>query len=1558
MSVRTFRHDCQYVSRATALRLVPIFLVIFIALAPRPAQAMQALMADMLTPYQSPVSKLDKNCALCHADWNGRETRNNLGVAYYIFGSTTTNSTTSIFALLDPDKDGINTTTELTNSQSANLPSNSTRWMPGLPDKDGDGCVNLYSRSDENGMPLVATTIVSYGYVNGPQGPITYGPKGWDIDDNDSGQGCNTMTAWPTNATPGSTFTTPGSTTDSTAPGQITNLRASSLASGQLPLTWTAVADDGTSGVAAYEYDLRYTTESLALAKSTCGGGSSPCKVRLATDWSLMWDQADSDIDNTLGYYLGKSGGTLTSALGAWNSGAANTPLMRALYEPLPGSPSATETFTIQTTGIAHPTNVITNGITYWLSIRTGDGVLKPTHVETPTGFAENISSVSNIVAITAGSSGAAISSYSNNNGLPINNVLANAITVNGYGLDSTNAAKMVLVNTSGTVIATAATVSYSGSTAATATFYCPVAAGTYTLEARTSGDVIKAAWVDAVTVTSNTSCRSAYNTSGSAGNANVTLNWTTSAATDFHSTVILRWAGSSVGTEVPANSTTYLVNNTISTATVACVDNTTTSSTALSGRINGTGGTAQCSTTALTSGTYYSYKIFQKYDDGTYDAGVLMSGSPYLPLGTTITSAATGNWNAGATWVGGVVPTSINPVVITSTHVVTVTATAASYNLTFTTASDNSSLNLNSGIAFTTGDIVINLPSTNGRDATLAVGAGTLTATSLALHGNTGERTHLTISTGTATISGDIVTASTDGLVTFSGAGTLNAGGTFMSGAAGTFTASTGTVNFTGSSAQVISPFAYTFNNVGISGAGTKTLGIATTVGGNLTVSSGSTLDVGAFNFTATGTTGVTGTLTHSSTTGTKQYTGLVTINSGGVWNNSANAAINFRGGLTNNGTFAAGTGLYTFNTNHQAIGGVATSIPNMTVLLLADAVTPAVLTNNITATGGLTVSTSLAGTGNFSQGTNAILTYGSATAPTVTTFTVNTNGSKVDYSAASPAMRVTNYHHLIFSGSGTATGAVTTVAGDFIMSGSSGAAYTTAAALAINGNVDVYPGNTLTVGAFNMTVTGTTTVDGTLTHSSTTGTKQYTGLVTVSTNGVWNNSANAAINFRGGLTNNGTFTAGSGLYTFDTNAQAIGGTAATTIPSMTTAIVLTNNISSSTGLTVSTALEGAGTFTQGSNAMLTYTATAVPAVTTLTASASGNTVNYSGSAQTIKLPSGSPAIYFHLTLSTSGTKTLPATAMTVSGNLTLSGTASTTAAAALTVTGNVVIGSGTTLDGSTFTHNVAGNWSNAGTFTASTSTITLNGTNQTITGSNTFFNLSKSVSSAATLTVAASSTQTISGLVTLAGAASNLLSLRSSVSGTAWSIRVNGTKSFNYLDVKDSDASGSSVTKPFNPANSVNSGNTVDWFAAISLTITKASAVISDPSNGTTNPKRIPGAVIEYTITAANTGGGNPDVNTVYISDPLDSGKLSYYVTGGVTFAQGATTSALALGTVTYSNTASPGPYVYTYTPLADGDGYDSTVTSIKATTTGTFAFGGSPVPSFTLTFRTKVK
>ena len=71
--------------------------------------------------------------------------------------------------------------------------------------------------------------------------------------------------------------------------------------------------------------------------------------------------------------------------------------------------------------------------------------------------------------------------------------------------------------------------------------------------------------------------------------------------------------------------------------------------------------------------------------------------------------------------------------------------------------------------------------------------------------------------------------------------------------------------------------------------------------------------------------------------------------------------------------------------------------------------------------------------------------------------------------------------------------------------------------------------------------------------------------------------------------------------------------------------------------------------------------------------------------------------------------------------------------------------------------------------------------------------------------------------------------------------------------------------------------------------LTVTKTSTVISDPFNLTTNPKRIPGAVVEYCITVAN--GGSAAATAVVVSDVLTGQPVTYQAGSLFTVDTGAT-------------------------------------------------------------------
>jgi|GEM_PF-2114920 len=147
--------------------------------------------------------------------------------------------------------------------------------------------------------------------------------------------------------------------------------------------------------------------------------------------------------------------------------------------------------------------------------------------------------------------------------------------------------------------------------------------------------------------------------------------------------------------------------------------------------------------------------------------------------------------------------------------------------------------------------------------------------------------------------------------------------------------------------------------------------------------------------------------------------------------------------------------------------------------------------------------------------------------------------------------------------------------------------------------------------------------------------------------------------------------------------------------------------------------------------------------------------------------------------------------------------------------VNADITISPDASLNTSVSNHNISvgGNWQNyGGSFIPQQGTVTLNGADQTVYGSNTFYNLTKSSSTPSTLTLEAGKTQTIANALNLTGASGNLLSLRSSSPGTQWSIDPQGSRTLQYLDVQDSNnisaASIDGITLGL-----INSGNNTGW-------------------------------------------------------------------------------------------------------------------------------------------------
>lgn len=148
--------------------------------------------------------------------------------------------------------------------------------------------------------------------------------------------------------------------------------------------------------------------------------------------------------------------------------------------------------------------------------------------------------------------------------------------------------------------------------------------------------------------------------------------------------------------------------------------------------------------------------------------------------------------------------------------------------------------------------------------------------------------------------------------------------------------------------------------------------------------------------------------------------------------------------------------------------------------------------------------------------------------------------------------------------------------------------------------------------------------------------------------------------------------------------------------------------------------------------------------------------------------------------------------------------------------------------------------------------------------------------------------------------------------------------------------------------------------------LSVTKLSSIISDPVNVTSNPKAIPGAVIEYLITVSNTGSEPTDSDTVVVTDdaPADAkmclADLSGTGSGPIVFGAGSPSSGLNYSFSALGDTgddlefSSNNGATWTYSPTADADGCDGAISNFRISPSGAFANS----TSFTLRVRFKVE
>ncbi len=505
----------------------------------------------------------------------------------------------------------------------------------------------------------------------------------------------------------------------------------------------------------------------------------------------------------------------------------------------------------------------------------------------------------------------------------------------------------------------------------------------------------------------------------------------------------------------------------------------------------------------------------------------------------------------------------------------------------------------------------------------------------------------------------------------------------------------------------------------------------------------------------------------------------GSVTIQPGTTLDaNGLNVSLG--GDWTNGGTFTGGNTV-TFNgTGAQILTGVGVETFSNLIINKSSGTLSLNSDATVNNTFSLAAGTLAVGTGTLTL--NGTVTGGG-------TLTSAATGT-VDYaqSSAGQSVLALNYGTLVFSDFNKVLASTGTIgiAGTFTPGAALGHTVT-GSTIAFNGGSQSIPAfayNNLTMsGSGTKTGSGTLTADGNLTNSPGI---VFSGTTTLNLNGTTHTN--------GGTLSAATLSVGSGA-------------------------TLTNNGTT----TVTSALSGAGNLTQGATGILNIAGTA--GIAGLDASAAGNTVNYTGVAQTV-----APATYHHLSLSGSGTPILTGV-NTVNGNFTLAGTVTPAAATGMTIGGNFIIGSGTSFDAGSFSHTLKGNWSNAGTFNAGTSSFTLSGTSaQTMSGS-TFNNLSIANSAGVTML----SDETVNGTLTLAAGAFSIGAHTLNLNGLLLSgggSLVGGTSSNIIVG-----GSGASTTLPGITLNNLTlnraSGDSLVGDATINGALTITNGILSTGAN-----------------------------------------------------------------------------------------------------------------------------
>ncbi len=223
----------------------------------------------------------------------------------------------------------------------------------------------------------------------------------------------------------------------------------------------------------------------------------------------------------------------------------------------------------------------------------------------------------------------------------------------------------------------------------------------------------------------------------------------------------------------------------------------------------------------------------------------------------------------------------------------------------------------------------------------------------------------------------------------------------------------------------------------------------------------------------------------------------------------------------------------------------------------------------------------------------------------------------------------------------------------------------------------------------------------------------------------------------------------------------------------------------------------------------------------------------------------------------------------------------------------------------------NISGDFSNSGTFTANTSTVTLTTGTHTITGANTFNNLTLNPSN--TVTFPASTTQTISGAFSCAGTAGNVITINSSSAGTKATLSdASGTNSCSYMSITDSSATGGAVWSASN-----STGSNYDGWTG--LNVAPNAPTLVSPANASYTTDTTPTLSANYSDNdAGDTGTTNYRISSSSLADCTNNTNVIAWGTSSATSTNNEST--------TWTNASSIGADAAYYWCAQNNDGVDT--------------------------------